>query len=123
MESLSFKKSEVLDKLRENREEHMTIIVEAQKGYRKEAIKLFSDKLTSLKAGEKVDVSFHLPMPASYVDEFDNAIQMLEMSVDEEVELTDDEFKCYIRNKWTWQTRFLEANSSYSGIANTLSNA
>ncbi len=118
--SLTFEKAVILDALRKNKYEHIEIVKEAQVGYRRKLEELLKEKLHDLQEGREVTPHLNLALPAHHVDEFNNAIEMLEMSVDEKIELEESQFKCYIRNEWHWDRQFLVANSSYSGMAQQL---
>jgi hypothetical protein len=40
---------------------------------------------------------------------------MLEMSVDDIIVLTSQEFDCYVMDNWTWKQNVTVRNSSYLG--------
>lgn len=117
MDSLKYPKQKILNVLRENREAHIKIVREAQKGYREKAIELFEEKLALLKASKAVDPNIRMQVPVNHTDQFDQAIQMLEMSVGDEIELDMNQFQSFVMNKWQWQGQFLASNSMYSGTA------
>lgn len=60
MDSLKFKVDQILEKLKANREEHVLIVREAQKGYRVEAEKVLAKKLHDLREGKSVDPGTNL---------------------------------------------------------------
>lgn len=117
MKTMKFNKTQILDALKKNREEHIEIVREAQSGFREKAISIFEQKLVVLRSGGSVEVNVHLDVPASHVDEFDNVIAMLEMTQDDTIELSDSDFQCFVRNKWRWEHQFLASNSCYSAMA------
>jgi len=117
MDKMIYPKSKVLKALNKNRDAHYKIVREAQKGYREKAIELVEQLLKDLKAGKGVSLHIPLAVPENHVDDFDRAIQMLEMGVGKNVELDQNEFQCYVRNQWQWQHHFLAANSAYSSTA------
>ena len=47
------------------------------------------------------------------VKDYDRAIGMLEMSIDNEVEITSLEFQHYIQDDWGWKNSFLLSNTKY----------
>jgi len=119
MKTMSYPKEKILKALKKNREEHIKIVKEAQKGYREKAIELVSDLLKDLKAGKSVSLQIPLPVPENHVDEFDRTIEMVQMCLGKTIELDVGEFQCYVRNKWQWQNHFLHSNSTYSMTAAT----
>ena len=117
MESLKFNKSFVVEKLKENRAEHVKIVKEAQKGYREKAIEIYKEKLKLLEGGKSVDANTYIQIPVSHIDDFDRTIEMLEMSVEDVVSLDQGQYQQYVRNRWNWQGQFLASNSAYSVTA------
>lgn len=116
---MRFKKKDILSLLKKNREAHIKIVQEAQQGFRERAIKMCKEKLAKLEAGERTSPNMHLNLPISHVDDFDRAVEMLELCVDEEIFLSEDQFQCYVRNKWEWEHMFLASNAMYSETART----
>ena len=55
--------------------------------------------------------------PSSHLDEYDRSIEMLNLCVDQEVQLTQEEFQCFMRDKWGWERSFLVGSSQYSASA------
>jgi len=54
-----------------------------------------------------------LQAPESYVYEYDNKIAMFEMSVDKNIELTEQEFRQYVRDQWNWSPGFKATTANY----------
>ncbi len=117
LNNLKFKKGEVLAALKKNLEEHRKIVREAQEGYRRQFEQELEKKLVDLRDGERVNPHSELVVPPHHVEDYERAIQILEMCIDEEVELDEHEFQAYVRGQWRWRRDFLLANSSYSGLA------
>ncbi len=117
---LTFKREEILERLRVNREEHVKIVREAQDGYRDQWRELLVEALEQLDAGKSIQPVLSLQVPENHIDDFNRAIEMFEMATDEEVCLEEGEFQMYVRNKWRWQTHFLASNSAYSVSASEL---
>lgn len=117
MDRMIYPKSKVLKALVKNRATHLKIVQEAQIGYRRRAIVLVEELLKDLKAGKGVNLHIPLALPDNHVDDFDRAIQMIEMGIGKNVELDQSEFQCYVRNKWSWERSFLATNANYSGTA------
>lgn len=118
---LRFKRHEILEKLKANREIHDKVVREAQIGFRGRWLKMLGDELAKTEAGEQVSAYLHLSVPVSHLDDFDRAIEMFEMTTDDEIVLDERSFQAYVRNKWDWQRDFLVSNSAYSATAAKLS--
>lgn len=109
--------SELLDRLKANREEHQEIVEEAQAAFRKQAIAQLDRMLTAAKAGSRIPMQVGLTVPTKHLSEFDNAIGLMEMTqrADEVfIEITADEYERFVRNIWDWTERFRRSNSAYS---------
>ena len=120
MENVKVNKSEALDILRLNRSTHRTIFLEAVEGYKAQALKLLEDCLSSFRAGKFQPLDIRLPLPQDQTKDYDRAIRMLEMSVDDVIELDEHSFTCYIMDDWNWKRQFLAGNSSYSVTATSM---
>lgn len=65
---------------------------------------------------KRVRTKTELLVPEDHTDEYDQLLEMLAMSVDDEVELTAQEFAQYVRDDWSWKhqfTRTMRRNSTY----------
>lgn len=106
--------------LKQNREEHREIFLEAQEGYRAAAIKELDAMLSEAREGKRIRRSLSLVAPVDQTREYDNAIEMLEMSVDDKIEITEQDFRCYVKDEWNWKGQFLSSNAAYSAKALTI---
>ncbi len=118
----TFNTEEILSKLRLNREEHIKIVKEAQKGMRIQWRAMLTKALTALDDGGPVETFLNLQIPPNHTKDFDRAIQMFEMTTDKEVRLDEASFQMFVRNQWHWQRQFLATNSAYSESALSLHN-
>lgn len=110
--------SVLLATLRENLERHVAIMEEARKGYIAHARGLLTHKLNDLEKGKASSLTFHVSPPRSHEKVYETAIRMLELHQHEHIELTADQVRNLVMDKWDWMTRFLLANSGYSDGAN-----
>ena len=113
MQKIRVKKSELLKTLQENRYEHRTLFLKAQEGYREEVIKELDRMLEEAKARKKIRRAISLAEPIDHTSDYDRAIKMLEMSVDDTIELSSAEFEMYVMDNWGWKELALLTNSSY----------
>ena len=119
MREVVIKREALLQKLHENRDRHRAVFLEATEGFRVKAIALLEQALSDAKAGRRVRASYRLQQPVDQTREYDRTILMLEMSVDDTVKLTSQEFEAYVMDRWAWKHQFLLANSAYSVSAAT----
>lgn len=111
------KKSKVLEQMKANREVHNGIFLEALEGYHKEFLKKIQETLDDAKKNKKFQHYWIIEQPEDHTDEYDAIIQMLELSLDTELILTQQEFRTYMMDDWGWKNNFLNTNSTYSSTA------
>lgn len=70
--------------------------------------------LGDARAGKKFARSLTLTVPMDQTKDYDMAIGMLEMSVDDYVLLEQNDFQCYVLDQWHWKQQFSVSNSLYS---------
>lgn len=114
METIKVKKEELLQALHKNRDAHRKIFEEAQEGYREEAIKLLDKALEDAKHGKEIRTHIQLMAPIDQTKDYDRAIRMVEMSVDDVIEIDERDFACYVMDDWDWKRQFLTTNAFYS---------
>ena len=124
MREVTVQKSELLQKVRANREKHIREYAEACAGYKSEAIAKVEDSMSRLKdminalrEGEVIalaTVAFNLKVPQDHSKDYDQAITMLEMSVDDKITLKSDEFACYVMDDWDWRQEWEVTKSTYA---------
>jgi hypothetical protein len=124
---------EVLAKLKENRKKHEADYKKAMQGYhaeRKEvlmnAVLQFDENKAKLfnaqEDGEDYDlhdlmkdVKLHLDKPVEYLEQYDDFIEQLTMTAQDEFELSRTMFKQLVQDDWEWTRNFKMSNSKYLG--------
>jgi len=109
---IKVKKEELVNTLKENRLKHIKDFEEAKVAFQEDVVKELKTILRNAKNG-KIKTSIHFDEPSQHTDDYDTVIEMLEMSVDDEVYLTRNEFKQYVRDEWNWKDSFIATNSFY----------
>lgn len=116
MNSVRVKREAILERIKENRDKHRAQFEEALEDYRKGVLKELEEWLERARRGEKVRRATVLTEPQDHTDDYNQIIDMLEMSVDDEIELTHQEFAQYVRDRWSWQGQFgttMASNKAY----------
>lgn len=108
------KTAEVLETVKKNRDEHASIVEEANVGFLVKAKELLEAKLASLKDGKIVPLNVTLAVPQNCTSEYDTIIKMLSMHTEEHVTLGANEVQMFIEDKWEWTNTFLATNAMYS---------
>jgi hypothetical protein len=102
---------ELLNALKSNLEVHKAQYNEAITDY-KTKLKLDVAELAETLEQEDLSISklsklrITFEAPADHSNDYIEAIEMLEMSVDSTIQLDEESFKAYIKNKWRWSDGF-----------------
>jgi hypothetical protein len=113
MREVTVKREKLLEKIKENRENHQEAFELAIEAYRKAAIEELEAMLAEAREGKRIRRKVSLVEPVNQTREYDQAIMMLEMSVDEEITLQEHEFACFVMDRWRWKEQFAKTASSY----------
>ena len=99
--------------LKENREQHGAAYERAKTGYIRVTTKQIEDYLTRLTNGELLERAYLPSPPENHTDDYDAAIQMMEWSSDDTIELTQTQFAQYVLDNWGWRDQWLTSNTAY----------
>ena len=119
MNEIKMNRKELLKIVKENLKKHLTDYAESVEDYKAGALKVATANLKIAKTGD-ID-KFHqikgLPQrPVSYEKEYNRAIRMLELSVDEEIMVEQDTFNQLVLDEWHWKNSFVAASMSYKSL-------
>lgn len=114
METVKVEKSGLLAIIRDNRSAHRAAFEKALTGFRAEAMNRLEGMLERLRKGKTVNMAIHLPVPQDHTPDYDRAVRMLELDVEDHVILTQREFAQYVQDDWGWKQDFLTTCSGYS---------
>lgn len=104
----------LIKKIKTNRDAHRELFIKAQDGFRARVIEELDLMLAEARAGSRIRTSVKLVPPEDHTNEYDRALEMLEMSVEDVVEIDVNSFVQYVRNEWAWFARAASLNSTYS---------
>lgn len=141
MERVTVRIVDLLEKLKANRETHKATYEAARVGYREQAIEMFKAELTKAEKGWDFRNNVYLEPPQDHTNDYDNAIEMLEMSLEASVkgpdtwtsavgtvvtspeeekkqratiEISRKDFACYVRDDWGWKAEWFANTSTYT---------
>jgi hypothetical protein len=114
MYEIRVEKPKLLTVLRENRDKHRELFLEAQQGYREEVIKQLDERLKDARDNRRINLTFSLPAPIDQTHDYDVAIEMLEMAVDDVITLSEEQFRCYVKDEWHWKQMVWATNTTYT---------
>lgn len=120
MKIVRVKKAELLAILQKNRAEHREIFLEAQEGYKKTVIAELEKALEEARSGKKITRGISFATPVDQTKDYDRAIRMIEMSTEDIIELTENDFAQYVMDDWSWKNTFAFSNAHYSRKATKL---
>jgi len=121
-------KDELLQVIRDNREKHIEDYEDAVLGWLSKTTmalnnraSVFEDALRLCQDGKKVDIQSmkvdrgleRLKKPTSYLLDYDRAIKMIELHVEDYIEIDDKEFSILVLDEWGWKSEFYEFNRAY----------
>lgn len=96
-------KDDLLAQVRKNRALHEEQYKEAMKIYKQEIIQDLEKKLKRARAGKLVNHYIKIDMPVNYLGDYDEAIEMLEWSTTETIDLDKKSFQQLVKDKWEWE--------------------
>lgn len=113
MNSVTVKKEELLVRVRSNRADHHDLYVKAWEAFKRRVIEELEDMHAAARKGE-IRQYVGLTAPQDHTAEYDRAIAMLEMSVDDQVTIDAQQFAELVRNEWAWFNQTRHINSTYA---------
>lgn len=72
-----------------------------------ERLKDLTNDIDRVEGGKNPQLHTVAQKPEHRKEEYGNVISMLKMTTDAEIELDNDQFSCYVQDKWNWQKHFL----------------
>ncbi len=115
-QSVNVKRLDLIEVLKKNRTKHIADYNEAVEGFQEKMIELLKATLKKARKGELKYLSVALQAPQTHEQEYTDAIEMLEVSVDDVINLDSDMFKSYYKDQWSWSRGFNELVGTYSKL-------
>ena len=116
MKSVLLNKKELLNIVVDNRIRHINAYTESVVDYKAAAIKLAKENLELANTGELDKIAkFKVlpPAPVSHEKEYDRAIRMLELSIENEITVEEAVFNQLVLDEWHWKNNFVAAGALY----------
>lgn len=112
-QSVNVNRKELIGFIKANRQEHIDEYNQAYSDYQAKVVNELKKALERARNGDFSKVSVNVTPPETHEADYDDVIEMLEMSVDENINLDRDSFKSYVKNIWRWTQMFKTLNASY----------
>lgn len=120
MRTVKVDKDRLKQTLESNMETHTRDFEITFDTFSKRVVENLEATLESLKAGHKPtqqDLWVNLEVPQNHKDDYERALAMLDWSTEEEVFLSEEEFRQYVQDIWHWSGKFSVDNKLYTGSA------
>lgn len=111
--TVNVNKVDLLATLKANREEHGATYEKAKAGYLKVTKNRLDELLAKIVEGELLDRIFLEAPPVDNTGDYDDVIEMMKWSQDDNIQLTQGQFKQYIQDDWGWKDSWMVSNTSY----------
>lgn len=113
MQSVNVDRISLLETVKKNRAKHKQIFETAIQVYRKKVIKELQLRIKQAEQGKDIIRYITLEEPLNYIADYDKAIKMLEMSVDDNIRLEHNDFNCLVLDEWQWSKAFVSNSLPY----------
>jgi len=110
---ISVKKDELIQKLEENKKNHIVEYEKAIIAYKEEALKQLNEQIKKAEEGS-LDIKLSLITPINNAENYDKIIEMFEWEVNEVVELEQKEFIEYVQDETEFALNAKFSNTMYS---------
>lgn len=112
--TIQVNKDDLLVALTDNRERHGAAFRKAKAGYIKVTIEQLKQHVIQLAGGELLEKHAFIPAPPEdHTGDYDDAIDMMTWSTDTKIELTQGQFKQYVKDDWGWKDSWTASNTAY----------
>ncbi len=116
MKNVTVDKQELLDILKKNREAHRAIFEDALEGYRNKWIEILEERLEEARRGVQLNHGIWLNEPVDQTKDYDRAIRMVKMHIEDTIELDEKSFANFVLDDWSWSDQFVTTNSMYTSV-------
>lgn len=110
---ITVKKTTLLEALKKNLEKHVAEFRVTRAGYEIAFVEKAEALLAEARKGNFEVTRIDLEKPHSHERDYTRVINMLTMSIDEEIKISDTQFSQYVEDEWSWKGAFMAANSTY----------
>lgn len=115
MQTVRINRDEFVATVQANRDQHRSTFHRALEGYRSALLGELERRIRDLRRGRRIDVYIRLPEPQDHTEDYDRVLTMARMSVDDVVELRQEDFGMYVMDQWHWRRDFDDTARYYGG--------
>jgi len=123
MYDIKVNKADLITAIASNRNEHIKKYNDAIAGYKTKLIEKLKEAMELAIQDKELITAIIMPAPKpiNHKSDYDLAIGMLDMSVEEIVEISDDQYRNFILDDWSWKSSFSTSSASYSSSSSVSS--
>lgn len=111
--TINVDKTRLMLALETNRAKHGTAYEKAKAGYVKVTTEQVRGYLQRLANGELLERAYLPAPPEDHTSDYNDAIEMMAWSTDDQIELTQAQFKQYVMDDWGWKEQWVTSNTAY----------
>jgi hypothetical protein len=112
--SIKANKADLIAQIQKNRDAHREVFLKAHKAYGEALDKALEARLSAHRRGEHITLYFDLPEPEDHTKDYDVVLGMLNLSVDDQLVITDDQYRQFMLDDWGWKQVFEGTVSRYT---------
>lgn len=112
MQTTRIQKEKLREIVQRNRDNHRGEFEKALGEYKKAVIHYLGEQIKRAEQGLIVDNYISIPQPEDHTVDYDQVLEMLDLSVDDTIELTYRDFSQYVRDDWGWKGQFATTNAT-----------
>lgn len=110
--TVKVKRSDLIEKIKENKKKHIEEYEKAVIAYKEEALKQLK-KLTEKANDGKMNLKLDLITPVNVSEDYDKIVEMFEWEVEDVVELSQDEFIQFVQDESDFSVSAKLSNTAY----------
>lgn len=118
MNSVKMNRKELLKIVKDNAKKHVVEFKESVEDYKLAVVKIASANLKAAKTADLEKFKFRaMPNPpTSYEDNYNRAIRMLELSVEDVIDIEEHIFNQLVLDEWGWKQQFTAMSAMYKSV-------
>jgi hypothetical protein len=117
LDTVRLRKDDLIAAIRGNRDGHRAAFLQAQQGWHTIVLEELERRLADARAGRKVNTIFSYPEPVDHTRDYDRVLRILDMSLDPELELSQQDFAKYVMDDWEWKAQWTQSTVAYAAAA------
>lgn len=108
------KKGDLIVCIKANKVKHVEEYNAAKEKYRLVAIDKLQSQLFAATSNQKFSLHFNqIVKPISHEQDYTKVLGLLEMCIEDEMEITAQDYSQYVLDEWSWSQEFSTSNSFY----------